>query len=553
MSTRVGAVVISVGALVSRRWSIPRRRWSGACPIAAPSSSTGRVTMSAGQGSVDPRAFGIALDAPSRDIGTGSFAATEVRTRVVPPLATATSRAQRLTIAAVMADVVGVIVGYALARPVHLATGADPAPFLHARATLAWTVAFWAPIFAAYHLYDRRRLGSPAEEARQVLHAVCVATGSVVVFTFFAGVELERGSVAAIWATCLLTVGIVRLVMRKVAHRLNSRGFTAVRAVVVGVNDEARTLARILQRQRWRGYDVAGFVAVEPAGSASVDGRPVLGSVEDIAAVLDRTDAGTVLIAGSAVSSETRSELDRQLQASNVEVQVSLGLPNLAASRLSVQGIDGLAMLSVQPKRLSRRQVVGKRMFDLVTAVTLVILTAPVTALIALAVRLSGPGPVLFRQVRVGEGGRPFTLFKFRSMVVHTEVHLDELTSRNQADGLLFKMADDPRVTRVGRILRRLSLDELPQLLNVIRGEMSLVGPRPALLQEARRYDEQLRNRLRVKPGLTGLWQVNGRHALPFEDYVRYDLFYVENWSLSLDLYIMAKTIPALFSRQGAY
>jgi lipopolysaccharide/colanic/teichoic acid biosynthesis glycosyltransferase len=167
-------------------------------------------------------------------------------------------------------------------------------------------------------------------------------------------------------------------------------------------------------------------------------------------------------------------------------------------------------------------------------------------------VRLSGPGPILFRQRRVGQDGREFTLHKFRSMVRDAEQRLGSLSASNESDGLLFKMRDDPRITRVGKVLRNWSLDELPQLLDVLRGDMSIVGPRPPLPAEVANYDRWLRNRLRVKPGITGLWQVSGRHSLSFEDYVRYDLFYVENWSLALDLFISLRTIPAVLGRSGA-
>ena len=178
---------------------------------------------------------------------------------------------------------------------------------------------------------------------------------------------------------------------------------------------------------------------------------------------------------------------------------------------------------------------------------------APLMLGIAVMVRLSSPGPILFRQKRVGEQERGFTMFKFRTMVGNADSQRDGLAEKNEADGLLFKMRNDPRVTKVGRVLRRTSMDELPQLFNVLRGEMSLVGPRPALPEETTRYAELQRGRLRVKPGVTGLWQVNGRHDLAFEDYVRYDLFYVENWSLTMDLYILAKTIPALLTARGSY
>ena len=218
-----------------------------------------------------------------------------------------------------------------------------------------------------------------------------------------------------------------------------------------------------------------------------------------------------------------------------------------------LEPIDGMALFSLRRHRFSRRQRLVKRTLDIgVTSVALVV-SAPLMIGIALAVKLSSPGPVLFRQRRVGEQEREFTILKFRTMIVGAHAQRDGLEAHNEADGLLFKMRRDPRVTKVGRFLRRTSLDELPQLFNVLLGEMSLVGPRPALPEETTRYAESQRGRLRVKPGLTGLWQVNGRHDLVFDDYVRYDLFYVENWSLTMDLYILAKTIPALLTARGSY
>lgn len=210
-----------------------------------------------------------------------------------------------------------------------------------------------------------------------------------------------------------------------------------------------------------------------------------------------------------------------------------------------------MALFSLRRHRFSRRQRLVKRILDVsVTSVALVI-AAPFMLAIALAIKFTNPGPVLFKQRRVGAQEREFTILKFRTMVVGA--HDQRAALDNEADGLLFKMRRDPRVTRVGRFLRKTSLDELPQLFNVLAGTMSLVGPRPALPEEVDRYAESQRGRLRVKPGVTGLWQVNGRHDLVFDDYVRYDLFYVENWSLTMDLYILAKTIPALLTARGSY
>jgi exopolysaccharide biosynthesis polyprenyl glycosylphosphotransferase len=225
----------------------------------------------------------------------------------------------------------------------------------------------------------------------------------------------------------------------------------------------------------------------------------------------------------------------------------------VSPSRITIRPLDGLALLSLDRRELGIRQAALKRMFDVVVGTILFVLALPVMGVVAVLVRLTSRGPALFRQERVGKAGRPFVMYKFRSMVKGAEELHEQLVQESGADTVLFKLREDPRVTPVGRVLRRWALDELPQLWNVVRGDMSLVGPRPALPGETARYSNRLRTRLQVKPGLTGLWQVNGRHELPFADYIRYDLFYVENWSLGLDLYVIGKTVPALLARRGSY
>jgi exopolysaccharide biosynthesis polyprenyl glycosylphosphotransferase len=322
--------------------------------------------------------------------------------------------------------------------------------------------------------------------------------------------------------------------------------------LIAGTNDEARALARTLLRRPWMGYRVCGFVELTPSGLNSMDGLPVFGTVEQIADISAEQHVRAVIIAGSAAGGATLQLIDSALS-SDVAVRVSPGLPNLGAARVILEPIDGMALFSLRRHRFSGRQRFLKRSLDLGVTSMVLVLTAPLMIGIAVLVRMSSPGPILFRQRRVGEQERGFTILKFRSMIVGADAQRDGLAAHNEADGLLFKMRRDPRVTRVGRFLRRTSLDELPQLFNVLRGDMSLVGPRPALPEEATRYSDLHRGRLRVKPGVTGLWQVNGRHDLAFEDYVRYDLFYVENWSLTMDLYILAKTIPALLRARGSY
>ena len=261
----------------------------------------------------------------------------------------------------------------------------------------------------------------------------------------------------------------------------------------------------------------------------------------------------SVIDASSAVESAVTNRLARDLLDQGVHVELSSTLRDISSQRLTVRPLGRFPIVYVEPVTRGGWRAWAKRTFDLMGAGGLLGLTAPIQLVVAIAVKLDTKGPVLFRQVRVGRDSEPFSVLKIRTMVVDAEARLAELRELNEADGPLFKMSNDPRITRVGRFLRVTSLDELPQLWNVMRGDMSLVGPRPALPHETEEWDSLLTQRLRVKPGITGMWQVNGRSDTSFEDYTRLDLYYVDNWSLVIDLAILAKTVPVVLFRRGAH
>jgi len=286
---------------------------------------------------------------------------------------------------------------------------------------------------------------------------------------------------------------------------------------------------------------------------ADETGVPVRG-LDDVLALAAEVDADTIAVtSASETAAQYLRQLSWQLEGTGIELLVAPGLMEVAGPRLHIRPFEGLPLLSVEQPRFEGWRRVIKHGVDRSVAAFALILLAPVLLSLAVAVRLSGPGPILYRQERVGLNGTSFTMLKFRSMVADADRQLDDLRGDNISDGLLFKVRNDPRVTPVGRLLRRLSLDELPQLLNVLRGTMSLVGPRPPLPVEVARYDTSVSRRLLVKPGLTGLWQISGRSDLSWEESVRLDLRYVENWSLALDLLILWKTGRAVLSRSGAY
>jgi exopolysaccharide biosynthesis polyprenyl glycosylphosphotransferase len=275
---------------------------------------------------------------------------------------------------------------------------------------------------------------------------------------------------------------------------------------------------------------------------------------EDLGARLDDDGIECLFLDPTDLGPEEVGRVSRLARSRGVDVTVCAYLEGTMHTRLGIRSVGDMLALSTPRTSLSGLQRLVKRGFDLTGAAILLVVTAPVWAVAAAAIRATSPGPVLFRQTRVGRDGRPFRILKFRTMVDGADGRLAELRDRNEfAGGVLFKIRNDPRVTRVGRVLRRFSLDELPQLVNVLRGDMSMVGPRPALPAEVAVYEDWHRERLVVRPGLTGLWQVSGRSESCFDEYVRLDLLYVENWSLTLDLYVMAKTIPALLRARGAY
>jgi exopolysaccharide biosynthesis polyprenyl glycosylphosphotransferase len=414
-------------------------------------------------------------------------------------------------------------------------------------------ILLWLALFANAGLYDARRLVNAADEFKLILQAVATGTVAATFAAFVLKVPTQRSWVLAAWVGCTLAVLSTRMVYRLILRAMRTSGTLVSRLLIVGAGREGRDLYRAVTRARWLGFQVVGFLDdTRPLGPAAPGLPEVLGPTSSVREAIAAHRADAVLVAGGSVATETAERVYRDLQELPVDLHLSTGVLGVAASRVAVQRFDDVPVLGLRPAELSLWQRALKRTFDAVVAGTLLAVLSPVLLACALAVRLSGPGPILFRQSRYGQGGMIFHLHKFRSMVVDAEDRQPALRAiRNEADGPLFKLHRDPRVTAVGRILRAWSLDELPQLLDVIRGDMSLVGPRPFVIHEVDLADPWARTRLRVKPGVTGLWQVAGRHRLPFDDLVRYDLFYVENWSLAMDLFVLFRTLPTVLQRSG--
>jgi exopolysaccharide biosynthesis polyprenyl glycosylphosphotransferase len=319
--------------------------------------------------------------------------------------------------------------------------------------------------------------------------------------------------------------------------------------LLIGTNTEAVEMLRLLSDHVEAGFRVVGVLGDRNQAVANNIGDLYCGEVTDAARVLgSRRASGAVVIMG-ATSSRQLNEVVRQLQSRNAHIQLSAGVDRIDYRRLRALPVAYQPLFYVEPPTMARPKLILKRTTDIIGSFLALFVTAPLFGIIALAVKLCDGGPVFFKQTRVGSNGRPFKVFKFRTMVVDAEERLGTLTERNERVGPLFKIYDDPRITRVGRFLRRSSLDELPQLFNVLWGEMSLVGPRPALPSEAEAFDEELTERTKVRPGVTGLWQVEARDNPSFAAYRRLDLYYVDNWSLGLDLVILVATIEQVVAR----
>jgi exopolysaccharide biosynthesis polyprenyl glycosylphosphotransferase len=329
------------------------------------------------------------------------------------------------------------------------------------------------------------------------------------------------------------------------------------RVVVAGSPATVADLIRGTRRATYAGMSVVGCCIDQrgPVRVTSIEDVPVVGDLSTITSAVRTTNATSVAVTASGeVTGRALRRLSWELEGTGVDILVAPALTDIAGPRIHIRPVAGLPLLHVEEPELSGGRRLLKGLFDRSVALAAILLLLPVLVTLGLAVRLSSSGPTVFRQTRVGRGGRQFTILKFRSMYTDAEAKLETLLMQNErAEGLLFKIRKDPRVTPVGRFLRRYSLDELPQLFNVLRGDMSLVGPRPPLPSEVERYESEVHRRLLVKPGLTGLWQVSGRSDLTWEESVRLDLEYVENWSLALDAMILWKTLFAVVRASGAY
>lgn len=448
-------------------------------------------------------------------------------------------RASKAKLTQVGIDLLVALAGISIAAMVRPG-GSD---FLIGAATL---LVGWAAFMGRFRLYASRFITRRSDEIRRILDSGVLATAAVAAAAFVFDLEIDR-----VWLLAAASFGAIGLigereVMRRRFATMRAKGELQRQVLLIGDNLESQLLAKMFDEERHLGYDVVDTIDPTRVGDPNELTTRVLQAARD-------ADAGGVVIAATAIEARHSNRLIRDLIEAGIHVELSSTLADIDPSRLTVRPLGRFPVVYVEPVQRHGWRAAAKRTFDLTLATVGVICLSPVLAMLWIAVRRDSEGPVIFKQSRVGKNGEPFDVMKFRTMVTNAEEILAELQEENEGAGPLFKMKDDPRITKVGAFLRKTSLDELPQLFNVIKGEMSLVGPRPALASEMSAWETDLYGRLRVKPGITGMWQVSGRSETTFEEYTRLDLYYVDNWSLVVDLTILARTIPAVLKSDGAY
>ena len=413
----------------------------------------------------------------------------------------------------------------------------------------------WLLTVAVYGGYRVNVFGAGTDEYKRVAHASLVASGLVGVGCYLAKFPLSRGFFILAFALGLPALLLGRFLLRRALHRARLSGALLQRVLIAGSPAHVDEIAGVLRRERWLGYDVIG--ALTPAmdlDEETPSGIPVLGNADEAPSLVGACGADVILFAGGALGSANQlRKIIWDLEQHDVHVIVAPSVTDVSSERVRVRPVGGLPLMHVDPPTSIKASHWAKRLFDILGSSALLVAFAPLLGLAALRIVLHDRGPVVFRQTRVGRDGVMFQCLKLRTMVVDAESQLAGLKARRQCGGRMFKLPDDPRVTTPGRWLRRYSLDELPQLVNVLRGEMSLVGPRPPLPLEVATYDGDAERRLRVRPGMTGLWQVSGRSDLSWSEAIRLDLYYVDNWSIFQDLSILSRTLHAVVGSRGAY
>lgn len=434
----------------------------------------------------------------------------------------------------------------------------DPANNVPYSAFLPFVVLLTVLLLFAYwrkDLYRNKRRLSVMDELTIILDGTTTGIVLMIVLVFvYRPTFYSRAIFLYAGIFVLLLVGGAHILKIAMLSHWRKHGFGVARLLIVGAGEIARTIMRTVVANPQLGYEIVGFVDDDiTKGTTNIGRFRALGSTDNLSKLLEEEQVDEVIITLPWQYHRKIMSITNISERANIRARIVPDMFQITLSHMDVTQMMGIPLIGMKPSSISGAGLLAKRVIDVLVAAVALILLAPLMALIALAIKMENDGPIIFSQERVGRYGRRFQIYKFRSMVQDAEDRKAELEAFNEADGPLFKMKDDPRRTRVGRFIRKLSLDELPQLYNVLRGDMSLVGPRPNIPTEVAQYQEWHKRRLEVVPGITGLWAVSGRSELTFDEMTLLDIYYIENWSLALDLKIALQTLPHVLMARGAY
>lgn len=476
-------------------------------------------------------------------------------------LKTQTARRSSLAISLAITDLLAILLGFFLAFVGRFELGISwdyqpPVSPIDLYQSFVFLIApSWLLIFFIFGLYDFKNIFSGMQEYAKIFNACTLGVMLIVLLTFlYPTLTLARGWVVLSWLFTSTLVSLGRFGFRRIVQHLRGQGHFTKKAIIVGANEEGKAIAYQLQFNIKAGLQIVGFVDDNLTSiNDPLPKIPLLGAVDSVVQAIQQRGIDEVIIASTALPREKLLDLFQTLDAHNIPTRLSSGLYEILTTGVEVQEVGNVPLLSINKMRLTGAETVLKRLLDLAGAVTALTLFLPLMLVIAAAVKLDSSGPIIYRRRVVGAGGKLFDALKFRTMCIDADERLAKDASLRVQFQRNHKLKDDPRVTRVGRFLRKTSLDELPQLFNVLIGQMSLVGPRMITSPERDYYGKWSMNLFTVKPGMTGLWQVSGRSNVSYEERVRLDMHYIRNYSIWLDVYLLWLTIPAVFQRKGAY
>jgi len=466
-----------------------------------------------------------------------------------------------LLFALISLDTVMILAGFWWAYAVRFQSGITVWAYLHVipphdyyQQFVFFLVPMWIIVFAIFGLYDFKNLFSGTREYALVFNAGTLGIMLVILFSFFeTSLVIARAWVVLSWVFVILGVCFGRFVFRRIIHHMRTSGRFMTRVLVIGINEEGQAIAQQLHSNPKAGIQIVGFADDTITGAEPLTDMPVLGTINSISEIAQKYEIQAVIITSTALSRPHLLKLVQDLHSANIPTRLSSGFYELLTTGVEVHDVGNVPLISINKVRLTGADVIMKRALDIVGAATALLLLSPIMLVMAIAIKFNSSGPVIYRRRVVGVGGKLFDAFKFRTMAVDADARLAQDAALRQQFEQNYKLKDDPRVTRVGRILRRTSLDELPQLFNVLFGQMSLVGPRMITASELAYYGKWSMNLSTVKPGITGLWQVSGRSDVTYNERVMLDMNYIRNYSIWFDIYLLWLTIPAVLKSRGAY